>query len=315
MTEPAAEAPTDTTRPTDSGMLPILVALSIMVVWGGTPIFSKIAAEQIDPLLVGVLRTVIAGALAVPIVLVMRQPLPASTRGRWLLVFSGFAAFVAFPLIFTVGVHMTSAIHGALIAATLPVFTSLFGHLLERRPVTAMWMVGVALASAGEAAIVLLRGGAAEGSSMLGDVLCLVACVICAAGYAAGARLVQDGYPSLATTMWGIAGSAVVLLPVMGIDIWWTGWPQAGPAAWASILVLAVFTSIVGYVAWYWALARGGIARVASVQFTQPLFGLVLAALLLGERPSPMTMGAGAVVLLGAYLVQRAARTEPPGTA
>jgi drug/metabolite transporter (DMT)-like permease len=297
----------------DTGWLPLGVGLAVMVVWGGTPIFSKIAAAQIDPLLVGILRTVIAGAVALPLMLVMRQPLPAAARDRWVLAFSGFAAFIAFPLIFTVGQHSTSAMHGALILATLPVFTSLFGHLLERRGVSLMWVLGCFVALAGEAAVIVWRtGGATAGSSLQGDGLVLASAVVCAAGYAAGARLVQGGYPSLSTTLWGLAGSALVLVPVMVWSIARTGWPHAGLGAWGSILILALLTSIVGYVAWYWALARGGIARVAGVQFTQPLFGLVLAAIVLGERPGPVTVVAGAAILAGMWMVQRASGIAVP---
>jgi len=85
------------------------------------------------------------------------------------------------------------------------------------------------------------------------------------------------------------------------------GLPEAGPVAWASVLVLAVLTSIVGYIAWYWALAHGGIARVASVQFTQPLFGLLLAAVVLGETLSLAAGMAGVAILAGAWMVRSAA--------
>jgi drug/metabolite transporter (DMT)-like permease len=202
---------------------------------------------------------------------------------------------------------MTSAMHGALILATLPVFTSLFGTLLERRRVSAMWVAGCALALAGEAAVVVWRtADAVGGSTMAGDAIVLLSSVICASGYVAGARLTQRGYKSLPTTLWGVGLSAVVLLPLMAWQIAWTGWPQADAAAWGSILVLAVLTSIVGYVAWYWALAKGGISRIAGVQFTQPLFGLALAAVVLGERPGPVTLVAGVAILAGAWLVGRA---------
>ncbi len=76
--------------------------------------------------------------------------------------------------------------------------------------------------------------------------------------------------------------------------------------AWGSILVLAVLTSIVGYVLWYWALGAGGISRIAGIQFTQPLFGLLLAAVFLGERPGPTVIVAGTAILFGAWMVQRA---------
>ena len=296
---------------TRSAGLPFAVALAVMVVWGGTPLFSKVAAAQIDPLLVGILRTVIAGAVALPLVFLMRLRLPSDARGRWLLAYSGTAAFIVFPLVFTVGQHMTSAMHGALILATLPVFTSLFGTLLERRRPSATWVVGCAIALAGEAAVVVWRtADAAGGSTMAGDAIVLLSSVLCASGYVAGARLTQRGYDSLPTTLWGVGLSAVVLLPLMGWQIAATGVPHAGAAAWGSILVLAVLTSIVGYVAWYWALAEGGISRIAGVQFTQPLFGLALAAIVLGERPGPVTLVAGVAILGGAWLVQSASRPE-----
>jgi drug/metabolite transporter (DMT)-like permease len=285
---------------------PLLVALAVMLVWGGTPVFSKIAAAQIDPLLVGILRTVFAGALALPLVLLMRQPLPKSGRRRGLLAFSAFAAFIAFPLIYTVGQHSTSVLHGALILATLPVFTSLFGALVERRKVTPLWGLGIAIALMGEIVVIAWRTGeAASGTSLVGDGVVLLSSVICAAGYVAGAVLTQDGYPSISTTLWGAGLAAVVLVPLAGWSIATGGWPQAGPAAWGSILILAFVTSIVGYIAWYWALGRGGISRVASIQFTQPLFGVLLAMIVLGERPGPITLVAAAVILLGVWLVQR----------
>ena len=60
--------------------------------------------------------------------------------------------------------------------------------------------------------------------------------------------------------------------------------PHADAAAWGSVLILAVLVSVLGYIGWYWALARGGISRIASTQFTEPLFGVPLAVVLLGGR-------------------------------
>ncbi|MBU4556558.1 MAG: DMT family transporter [Actinobacteria bacterium] len=294
-------------RSTQPGLAPVLVALAVMVVWGGTPIFSKIAAAQIDPLLVGILRTVIAGCVALPLALVMRLPLPADARSRKLLAFSGFAAFVAFPLMFTVGQAMTSALHGALILATLPVFTSLFGTLIERRRVSKTWIVGCVVALAGEAVVIVWRhAGTATGSNLRGDMIILLSSAVCALGYVAGARLTQGGYASLPTTLWGVALSSVALLPLLGWSLVRTGVPHGGPGAWGSILVLAILTSVFGYVAWYWALAHGGISRIASIQFTQPLFGIALAAIVLGERPAATTAIAAVGILAGAALVLRA---------
>ena len=75
------------------------------------------------------------------------------------------------------------------------------------------------------------------------------------------------------------------------------GVPHADAEAWGAVVFLALVTSILGYVGWYWALAHGGIARIAPLQFLQPLSGLVLAALVLDERLTwSLAVGAGAVI-------------------
>jgi drug/metabolite transporter (DMT)-like permease len=298
-----------TERQPDHLALPVTVALVVMVVWGGTAVFTKIATGQMDPLLVGILRTVLGACLALPLALVTRQRLPKGAHDRRLLAFSGFAAFIAFPLVFVYGQDMTTAVHGALIFATLPVLTSLFGTIVERRRVSAAWIAGCVIAVAGTAVVILWRGsGASDESSVVGDLLVLAASVVCAMGYVVGARLSQRGYLAVPTTLWGISFSAVVLLPLLGWSLASGGVPEADAAAWGSILALATLVSVLGYIGWYWALAKGGISRIASTQFTEPLFGVALAALLLGERPAPVTLIGAAGVLLGAWLVLRAGR-------
>ncbi len=92
------------------------------------------------------------------------------------------------------------------------------------------------------------------------------------------------------------------------------GAPHAGAQAWAAVLFLAVFTSIVGYVGWYWALAHGGIQRIATIQFIQPISGIALAALVLGERLTPALGVAAAIVLTGVWVAtSRRAATGPAG--
>ncbi len=49
------------------------------------------------------------------------------------------------------------------------------------------------------------------------------------------------------------------------------------------MLYLAFFGTIGGYVAWFWALDRGGVTRIASWQLAQPVITISLAAMLLGE--------------------------------
>jgi len=109
--------------------------------------------------------------------------------------------------------------------------------------------------------------------------------------------------------------SAAALLPLAVWLLIRNGWPQAGVVAWGSVLVLAILTSVLGYVAWYWALGVGGISRMASIQFTQPIFGVALAAIVLGDRSAPLVALAGIGVLAGAWLVLRAGSASTCRTA
>jgi drug/metabolite transporter (DMT)-like permease len=77
---------------------------------------------------------------------------------------------------------------------------------------------------------------------------------------------------------------------------------------WVAIAYLAVGVTIVGYVLWYWALGRGGIARIALLQFLQPVSGVILAAILLGEDFGAIFIAASGVILFGVWYALRANR-------
>jgi drug/metabolite transporter (DMT)-like permease len=288
--------------------LAILVALVVNIAWGSTPVVTRLAVEDIEPLLVAVLRTALAGLLVAPVLLASRQGFPEWRRGRVLLVVSAVTGFVAFPVLFTLGQERTSATHGAIILAALPVFTGAYIALVRRRRPSKWWLAGCGIALVGEAAIVVLRVGGGDAEPTLGgDLLILAAALVVALGYVAGALLGQAGYRSAATTFWGVAIGAVLLAP-LGVGLFLAdGVPDADATAWAAVVFLAVVTSILGYVGWYWALAHGGIARIATIQFIQPVSGIALAALVLDEALTPLLGVAAAVVIAGVWIAQRGA--------
>lgn len=107
----------------------------------------------------------------------------------------------------------------------------------------------------------------------------------------AGARL--QGYPAAGTTFWGVILFTIVLLPFVPVVWGDVDLASVSPDAWAASLYLAIGVTIVGYTLWYWALGRGGIARIGSFQFLQPVSGVVL----VGRTVDPLIpccVGAGA---------------------
>lgn len=287
-------------------LAPIVVAGLVMVVWGTTPVATRLAVVDLDPLFVGLLRTVFAGALALPIALALRLRLPQDRRGWLLLAVSGATGFVIFPLLYSFGQRDTSAMHGGMILAALPIFTGSYAALVERRRPSPRWIAGCVIALAGECALIAFRAGSGGAEPTLGgDLLVLLSALLVAAGYVAGARLGQAGYSALAATLWGVALSAVVSAVITAFAVAADGWPSAGWLSWTAVLYLASLTTIVGYIGWYWALAKGGITRIATIQFFQPISGLVLAALLLGEGMTLPLLAASTVILAGVWIAQR----------
>jgi drug/metabolite transporter (DMT)-like permease len=284
---------------------PVVVSVLCMVIWGASPVATRIATEDLEPLLVAVLRTVLAGAIAVPLVSLSRLRPPANPQSRLLVAVSAVAAFVVFPVVYTVGQERTSAMHGVAILAGLPVFTGLWAALVFRRRPGTWWLIGCAIALAGEAVIIAVRTGGNDGPSTLGgDLLVLAAALAVSSGYVSGALLVPRGVSSATTTYWGVILGAVILAP-LGLGLAAGGHvPHADARSWAAVLFLAVMVSIVAYIGWYWALARGGIMRMAPLMFLQPISGLLLAALVLGERLTP-ALAVGAAAVLGGVAVAR----------
>jgi len=289
-----------------SSLAPVVTAGLIMLIWGATPVATRLAVADLQPVQVGLLRTVFAGLLALPIALALRLPLPKDRRGLLLLVVSGACGFIIFPLLYSVGQRDTSAMHGGMILAALPIFTGSYAALVERRRPSARWIAGCVIALIGECALIVLRaGGGGAQPTLGGDLLVLLSALVVAGGYVAGARLAQTGYSSLATTLWGVALAAIVSAVLMIAAVAQGGWPSAGWLSWSAVIYLASVTTILGYIGWYWALAKGGIARIATIQFFQPVSGLVLAALLLGERMTPSLLAASIVILAGVWIAQR----------
>lgn len=275
-----------------------------ILIWGATPAATWVAAAEIDPLTTGVLRTVMAAAAALPAALVARLPWPANGDDWLLLLTSAAAGFIVFPLLFNVAVPMTSTSHAALVISSAPVFTGSFGALRERRMPSRRWWAGVALALAGEALLIGSRSGV-EGrpSSLLGDLMCLVAIIIAAAGYESGSRLAAR-IGTWSTTFWAIAVAGVIQLPLLAVIAPRTEWAAVSAFGWSAMVYLAAGSTILGYVGWYWALAMGGVVRMAPLQFAQPLVALVLGALAFAEAMT-ITVLVSAAAIVGGIAIAR----------
>jgi len=300
MTEPVASA--GRTQPAV-----LAVAGFALVLWGGTAIANRAAALHMDPISAGVLRSLLAGLIATVIALMLRLPRPASARDWMTLMISGFASFAFWPMLLSLGLGATTANHAAFIMALIPIFTGLIASAVERRLPGGYWWVGVGLALVGTVALVTVRdktGGLVDQATLGGDLIIVSGAAICAAGYVAGGRL-SARIGAGATTFWGLSMAVLIQLPVFLILMPKTDWEMVAWPGWAGIAYMTFCSSLIGYACWFWALGRGGVARIGALQFAQPVLTVLLAAPILGEPLTWPLAASGAVILAGAALTQR----------
>ena len=95
-----------------------------------------------------------------------------------------------------------------------------------------------------------------------------------------------------------------MLIPVFTVIIGRTVWVAVPGAGWLSILWMSLLSSLAGYVLWFYALGRGGIGRIGSLQMAQPVVTLVAAAVILSETLTIPLLATGAMIIAGTFTAQ-----------
>ncbi len=286
---------------------PVLAAAGFAVLlWGATPLVTKLAVTGLDGLGVGLMRTLLAGLMALPIIAMARLPLP---RPLGPVAVSALGGFILFPILFSLGQERTSAAHGALILATLPILTGLIAAMVERRWPLGRWWLGAVIAGLGTLLLISGRFDLSQaGGDAFGNLLILLGALSASVGYVTGARSARNA-GTWAVTFWGIGLSGLVLLPISPFLIQPAELADLRSDTWACLVYLAAGSSIAAYAAWYWALGRGGISRIALAQYLQPLVGVALAVLVLNETLTWPVLLSGLLIVGGVVLAGRAPRS------
>ncbi|MFO0993781.1 MAG: DMT family transporter [Hyphomicrobiales bacterium] len=282
-----------------------LAAFAAVVIWSGGPVATKLAVNELPVWTVAILRTCLGGVVALPLAIGLGLPLPRQRKQIALLLASGLSSYVAFPLLFCLGMTRTSGTHGVMILAFLPVLTGLMAHVSQRRVPHGLCWLGCLIALAGELLLLSTSNVTAQSTTPLGDPLVFAAAFFLALGYVTGGHLTRSGYPAQGTAYWTVVIGSLVLAPVIPYAVTAPDLASAGAIAWASVVYLAIGVTVVGYILWFWAMARGGIAEVGLMQFFQPISGVILAHVLLDEPLSLLLFASAALVIGGIAIANR----------
>lgn len=279
------------------------------VIFGLGQVAAKLGNEGFQPVFFAGLRS----AAAMPLVLLwMRLRAIPLGPGREMLLPGLLCGglFAAEFLCLFLALDFNSVVRTTIIFYSMPVWLALAAHrFLPGERITPVRAAGLAVAFGGVAWAMAARGGAGEGT-IAGDLLALAG-ALGWAGVALCARLSRlRRLAPEAVLLWQLAVSAPVLLLLA---------PAFGPVlrapdalAWAMLAYQAVAVVAVGILLWFRLLAVYPAAGVASFGFLSPVFGILFGWLLLAEPVGPAVLGAGALVALGIWLINRPASGGRP---
>ncbi len=206
--------------------------------------------------------------------------------GAWL--FAGFA-------LQTAGIVTTGASSSALITGVYVVLTPLLAAAWHRHRPSRWAIGGSALAFLG-LGLLTLRTGFTLGT---GDLLTL-GCAVAFAGHIVFLSEAARRHPAVPFTAVQLTVTAILgLLASLVVD----GPMLPGRDDWAPILLTGLGVSAVAFLLQVWAQSQLGPVRTAVILSGEPVFGVAMAALILGERLAPRAWVGAALVLGAVYVV------------
>src|SRR5690349_10012167 len=154
--------------------------------FSGTVPATRIAVASIDPVVVGVGRSVLGALLAIGYLIAIRAPRPSRVQLPGIAVVA-LGAGVGFGYFSAEALRTVSATHGSVVIGILPMLTAVIGSLRTgERPRVLFWIA----TAAGTAVVVAYAvTGSASARLGIGDVYLFAALVCAATAYAEGGRL------------------------------------------------------------------------------------------------------------------------------
>jgi drug/metabolite transporter (DMT)-like permease len=288
--------------------------LLAMLVWGVNVSVVKALTTSFETLPLSALRMGVACCALSAIVLWRRGGVPRLTA-RQLAVMAGCAFLMVYgnQILFAQGLLRSTATNGALIMALSPLVSALMAALVFGERFTPRRMVGVALGFAGVAAVVLSHPGAGLSSAGIGDLMLALSVVSFAVGGVGVQRLARQIDPlSISWVIYLIGTLMLVVHTVLGPSRLGTAQLFPGAWPWALVLFSGIAATAAGNLIWNRAISVIGVARTAVFLYWVPVFGVLFAALLLGEVLTWWHLFGFAAVMTGTWLGTRPVAAPAP---
>jgi drug/metabolite transporter (DMT)-like permease len=288
-----------------------LAAFCVALAWSGGWIAGKLGVTSAPPLEFSAVRFIIAAAVLGALALATRTPI--GSGGLVPIILSAVFGYLGYNAFVFVGLTMAPASDAALIVpTTIPVLTAIAASFLGER-LGSTKIAGFVLASIGAALVIAAgqNGGELSRQRLLGDLLMLAGAVCWAIYTALGTLTLRTRSPLAVVTLAAPIG-AVLLLPFGFLE---QGYRDVGgwsASVWIDAVYLALVVTVGSFTLFYWVVRRVGAGIAAMSSYFVPILTLAMAVVFLGDRPQPLQLVGGVVILAGVRVATLRISVEQP---
>jgi drug/metabolite transporter (DMT)-like permease len=282
--------------------------------WASNSVVGRAVRDVIPPATLSFWRWLVAAAVMAAVAGPRLAAQRAALRAEWRrLALLGGLGVAGFSMLLYFGLHRTTAVNGLLVQAVQPCLTMVaMAALVGERPSGRM-VAGLVVSLVG-VVVIVARGSLGTLlalSANPGDLLIFAATLVYSVYTILVSRLALRD-PIVAAAAIFIAGT-VWLVPAYAVELIDGQRMAVTPATVAVILYTALFASCLAYIAYNRTVALIGPTRAGSVTNLMPVFGTLLATLLLDERLHGYHLVGIVLVVAGVVLVR--ARSAAAGEA
>jgi drug/metabolite transporter (DMT)-like permease len=282
--------------------------------WACNWIVGRGLYTQIPPMAMTFYRWFFAVLILAPFALPhVRREWPIIRRNRRTLLLLGVVGVGTHNALTYLGLNYTTAINGVMLNSFIPVMIIALSWIFLRQRLSPLQLGGVVISLCG--VLALLSGGKIETLVSLslnrGDILIVTAMLMWSV-YTIGLRWRPAGLHTL-TFLFVIAcvGDTAVLPLYVGemalgarVSFSWTGL--------AAMFAVALFSSVLAYIFWNRGVEEVGANVAGLFVHLMPVFGTILAWLVLDEQLHLFHLFGVALILTGIYVTSRAAAPPVP---
>ncbi|MFA3917787.1 DMT family transporter [Ruegeria hyattellae] len=279
----------------------LIMGLAFALMWSSAFTSARIIVADASPLFSLAFRFLISGLLGVWIARLMGQSWHL-TRAQWrATIIFGICQNALYLGLNFYAMQTVQASVAAIIASTMPLLVALANWLILGQRLNLMGVLGLLAGLVGVALIMGARISA--GVDLFGVMLCGIGAVALTFATLSVRNATTGGNFMMVVGLQMLVGSAILFVaaPVFETIRVTPSWPLVAAFAYTTLIPGLAATYI-----WFRLLDRIGAVRAATFHFLNPVFGVGIAALLLGERLTLLDVIGVLVITAGILAVQLA---------